>query len=412
MPGLQIEHRQSQSLSPRLQHAVRLLQMSSLEFGTMVRDALGKNPFLEAVDDESDDAGGVPFHALSDARTGDEPDDASITVAAAGLNLDADAARAQDGAFERDEDRYSGSESWTPGSHAGTRSGEGSAFTVLDLIPVETPLNAHLHAQLNLLHLPWRELALARAVVESLDDDGYLRSALAELLDIAVLETPATLAEMQIALTCVQSLDPPGVGARGVAECLLLQLPAVDGADTRALAHTILSQHLQALAARDVHGLARCLNVPVARVEAVCERIRRLDPRPGWRLGSSRLDYVVPDVLVKKLRGHRCARVAAILRCFNRRSTRRADRFGAVSTAGFTNGCQTGHSLHARRQRRREGTGCRGRHRPDRNVPGTGPTHAVAGHLAALPPPQGAHGRRVGHQPEDALQPLEGVRGG
>jgi RNA polymerase sigma-54 factor len=101
----------------------------------------------------------------------------------------------------------------------------------------------------------------------------------------------------------VQSLDPAGVGARNVAECLQLQLPSIVCPDMRALAQSIVCKHLQALAARDVNALARQLGESPARVEEVCDRIRRLDPRPGWRLGSSQVAYVVPDVIVKKVRG-------------------------------------------------------------------------------------------------------------
>ena len=284
MPGLQLDHRQTQSLSPRLQHAVRLLQMSSLEFGTLVRDALGKNPFLESEEAEGDDAEGPPDNDQK-------------------LEQDHDHDHDDDRDHDSQGDSSKDSDVWMADGGVGSRSGESSEFSALDLMPVETPLNSHLHGQLNVQHLPWRDLALARALVESLDDDGYLRSPLEELLDIAALDSKATLHEMQIALKRVQSLDPQGVGARNVAECLLLQLPSVDCPVTRTLAQTILSQHLQALAARDVTGLARRLGVSVSQAEAVCDRIRRLDPRPGWRFGSARLDYVTPDVLVKKVRG-------------------------------------------------------------------------------------------------------------
>lgn len=297
MQGLQLDHRQAQSLAPRLQHAVRLLQMSSLEFGTLVRDALSKNPFLEAEEGESDDPEALPFEASSDADS-----DLGLDVPMESLeDRDADGLAAPENATDGSSD--SDSELWLVDGHAGSHQAEGAAFSAVDLMPVETPLNTHLQGQLSVLQLPARELALARALVESLDDDGYLRSPLEELLDIAAPETRATLDEMEMALNRVQSLDPPGVGARSVAECLLLQLPAVECPDTRALAHAILSQHLQALAARDVTGLACHLGVPLARVEAVCDRIRRFDPRPGWRFGPTRLDYVVPDVVAKKLRG-------------------------------------------------------------------------------------------------------------
>jgi RNA polymerase sigma-54 factor len=148
-----------------------------------------------------------------------------------------------------------------------------------------------------------RDLALACAVVESLDDDGYLRTPLQELADMAALAPPATLQELQIALRRVQSLEPMGVGARSVSECLLLQLPTIVCPDMRSLAEAVVGKHLKLLAARDMAGLARRLGESPARMEAVCDSIRRLDPRPGWRLGSSQVNYVVPDVVARKVRG-------------------------------------------------------------------------------------------------------------
>jgi RNA polymerase sigma-54 factor len=189
------------------------------------------------------------------------------------------------------------------GAGSGTRRTDDGEMSALDMIAVETPLNNHLHGQLNLLPLDWRDLAMARTIVESLDDDGYLRTPLADLLALAGLDPVPTLEEMQIAMRRVQSLEPLGVAARDVAECLRLQLPSIVCPDMRGLARSIVGAHLAALAARDINGLARKLGQTPARIEEVCNRIRRLDPRPGWRLGSSRLSYVVPDVVVKKARG-------------------------------------------------------------------------------------------------------------
>ena len=272
---LRADQRQLQTLSPRLQHAVRLLQMSSLDFAVMVREKLGSNPFLE----------------------GEEGDGTVPGSAAAAALLEAPAAAPEAASLAQDDDR----DLWRAEAGTSMRRADDSEVSAMEVMAVETPLNAHLHGQLNVLPLDARDLLLARTVVESLDDDGYLRAPLQDLLDITALDPPATLAELQIALRRVQSLEPAGVGARGVAECLQLQLPAIACPQMRALAQTIVSGHLQQLAARDIDGLARRLDQAPATVEAVCERIRRLDPRPGWRYGSSQVAYIVPDVLVKKL---------------------------------------------------------------------------------------------------------------
>ncbi len=305
MPSLDIraDHRQSQTLSPRLQHAVRLLQMSSLDFAAMVRDTLGKNPFLESEegDGEGDDSGSDAMEASEQAHeAGDTPADAPpLDLQGLRDGGDADAR----GDYGSDYDSSSDRDLWQADGGSGQRRGEDGEMSAMDMMAVEASLNSHLHGQLNVLHLTPRDLTLARTIVESLDDDGYLRTPLDELLVVASLDPLATLPEMQIALKLVQSLDPAGVGARDVGECLLLQLPAIDCPQMRGLAQTIISEHLKALAARDVTSLAKQLGETPARIEEVCDRIRRLDPRPGWRFSTSQVPYVVPDVVVKKIRG-------------------------------------------------------------------------------------------------------------
>lgn len=287
--GLHAEHRQSQTLSPRLQRAVRLLQMSSLDFAAMLRDSLGRNPFLEADESGGEEAGELPLAPLEDAP--------ALTDSTAPVAAEEPLAPSAADAEQNDRDL------WQADGGSGLRRAEDGEFSAMEMMAVETPLNAHLHTQLSVMPLGPRDLALARAIVESLDDDGYLRTPLEDLIGVASLDPPATLAELQIALRHVQALEPSGVGARSVAECLRLQLSAVECPQMRGLARRIVDEHLKALAARDINALARQLGETPARVEEVCDRIRRLDPRPGWRVGSSRVAYVVPDVVVKKVQG-------------------------------------------------------------------------------------------------------------
>lgn len=301
---MRAEHRQTQTLSPRLQHAVRLLQMSSLDFAAMVRETLGKNPFLES---EDGDEGALPLPAAAAAAVADAdaiaaaPPDAAQTDA----NAPNDSASEAEGAISLDiaDDGAGDRDLWSADGGSGVRRSEDGELSALDLMAVETSLNTHLHGQINVLSLAERDAALAHLIVESLDDDGYLRTPLDELVEVADLDPPASLSELQIALKRVQSLDPAGVGARTVGECLQLQLPSIACPELRGLAATIIGEHLRALAARDVTHLARELGETPARVEAACDRIRRLDPRPGWRHGSSQVAYVVPDVIVRKVRG-------------------------------------------------------------------------------------------------------------
>ena len=291
MIEMHVTQRQSQSMSPRLQHAVRLLQMSSMDFAAMLRDTLNRNPFLETDDIEDSQAG-----AADDLAAGSDHDDFEPTVADRLLD-------SHNGADETQE--LNDRDIWhTDGAAGGSgmRQAEDGEMSALELTPAHTTLANHLHAQLNVLKLGPRGLLLARAVIESLDDDGYLRTPLTELFDPSELISPPSLLEMEIALQHVQSLEPAGVGARDVGECLVLQMSCIDCPRSRELARRIVVGHLKALATRDVAGLARCLKRPANEIETVCDRIRRLDPRPGWRYGSTHIAYVVPDVIVRRQR--------------------------------------------------------------------------------------------------------------
>ncbi|MBS0447023.1 MAG: RNA polymerase factor sigma-54 [Proteobacteria bacterium] len=284
-----LEHRQQATLSPRLQHAVRLLQLSSLDFAQELQTVLSRNPFLEEEEPEeaSEAAGetGMAAAASADAAfdaTSLEPSEADPQASAA----------LPDG--ERDPWLADGS---MPSGTAGDK-----AVSALDLTPVDATLRAHLHAQLSVLPLPMRDLVLARAIVESLDDDGYLRQSLDDAAEGSGLDPRPSNVDLRIALKRVQSLEPAGVAARNVAECLLLQLPTIECPLLRETARRMITAHLDRLAARDVPKLAALLDESQDRVRQACDRIRRLDPRPGWRYGTSQIQYITPDVIVKRVR--------------------------------------------------------------------------------------------------------------
>ncbi len=255
------------TLSPRLQRAVRLLQMSSQDFAQVVRDALDTNPFLEPEET-------APPADAADAADQDAAAEPAVEGPGEGWGVDG-------------VNRMRNTES------------DGGVFETLE---ASTSLADHLLGQLNVMPLPERDRMLAAVVVESLDDDGYLRTPPEELAGVLNLMPEPEPDEWSIALCRVQALDPAGVGARSVAECLELQLPAIPDPATRTLAAGIL-RHLDALAARDMRSLARHIGADQAAVEAACAAIRRLDPHPGWRFSPSSVQYVTPDVIVKKLRG-------------------------------------------------------------------------------------------------------------
>ena len=305
MPTLRTAQRQQHTVTPRLQHAVRLLQLSSLDFAQEVHEAMGRNPFLEAEDGAAgpldSDERLAPNHAADSLATAaDRAGDAAGGSDGSGgdLQLEQRDGSGEDGADDRDGWQYSPGQSRKDG-------GEGDGeLSALDMMAASVGLRQHLRSQISVLALSPRDHALGCAIVESLDDDGYLRTPLEEIAGTSGMVPMVDASEMAIALKRVQALDPMGVAARSVAECLTLQLEAIEDPAEREIARLILAEHMQRLAQHDLNGMARALKQPAALIEKVCDRIRRLNPRPGWNVEPPETHYITPDVLVRKSRGN------------------------------------------------------------------------------------------------------------
>jgi RNA polymerase sigma-54 factor len=170
------EQRQQQTLSPRLQHAVRLLQLSSLEFAQQVHDALGKNPFLEE--------DGDPDEPPEQSTASEEAQEAQQAMDAAN-----EAMAPPEGDLPGEGDR----DMWQADGLGSGKRADDDETSALDMMAVPTSLATHLHGQLAVLPLTLRDLVLAKVIVESLDDDGYLRTPLEEMIEVADLDPAATL---------------------------------------------------------------------------------------------------------------------------------------------------------------------------------------------------------------------------
>ena len=315
---LRLERQQHQVATLRLQQAVRLLQLSSVDFTQEITTMMGRNPFLEVDDGSGEDACAASF----DAPSGD------VSVADAdGLDGSAELAPpAETAEFFESAGSDSGDPA-DPGPASMAADLDDTAFgpdpsldsprygndraSAVERIESAPGLRELLTQQAGWLRLSARDHALLRALIESLDDDGYLRIGLDELALLADLEPPPDASELRAALHRVQQMEPIGVGARSLAECLLLQLggtaqggaaDAVATADT-ALARHVLKQHLARLAQRDLTGLAKALGCGLDAVLRACRLIRQLDPRPGARHSTTPAQFVTPDVMVRKSRG-------------------------------------------------------------------------------------------------------------
>jgi RNA polymerase sigma-54 factor len=289
---LRQESRQQQTLTPRLQQAVRLLQLSSLDFAQEVNLAIENNPFLEPDEAEGDTpAGAAASAALKELLA---PID-QLPVAAEQSEAPTDSSA--DGDWDMPWAQY--------GSGGSRRNNDGDGESDFSELTASQPsLREYLMLQAMLLSASPRDRALMAAIIDTLDDDGYLRLGLEEVQGLAELDPAPQDGEIEVALRLVQSLEPVGVAARDLKECLLLQLREVDlETPLRQLAAQMVERHLDRVAARDINALARALGRPAAQIERAAECIRHLEPRPGWRHGDAQTRYITPDIIVRKIRG-------------------------------------------------------------------------------------------------------------
>ncbi len=298
---LQLKLSQHLTLTPQLQQSIRLLQLSTIELNAEVERMLQENPLLEKA--ETDDEVPATVTRVGTAATA-EPETQSRAEhdesrAAADRASSGDSGEATDGVDRADfEDYSSGDSDW--GSSSGTDDDDG-------FFPQQvaaSSLRDHLLRQLAELSLPLRDRQIVAALIDALDDDGYLHTSLEEIAELFPEELDLDPDELSIALRYVQSFEPAGIGARDAAECLTLQLKALPATTPlRAEALKVVAEHLPLLAARDFTKLKRLLHVDDTGVRAVRALITSLNPRPGASFAKSEANYVIPDVVVRKVRG-------------------------------------------------------------------------------------------------------------
>ncbi|CAB3772767.1 RNA polymerase factor sigma-54 [Paraburkholderia humisilvae] len=296
-PSIELRARQSFALTPRLQQSVRLLQLSSLEFQQELRTALDTNPFLEYDSSVSEDAGGTG------AADADNPETAD-TLPAAERDPALDSSSAEPHGEGASADDSGGDYTSASFSHGSSRyNGDSEASDPAEWARVQPTLHEQLHDALRLYRLDERDREVSRVVIEALDDDGYLRQDLADLTDVVEFDPPLTEDELSVALRLVQTLDRPGLAARSLSECLVLQVDALP-ADTpgRDVARKIVEHHLDRLARREHAELQKQIGCDAEALRVACALVRKLDPKPGNSYGRSDENYVVPDVLVRQVR--------------------------------------------------------------------------------------------------------------
>jgi RNA polymerase sigma-54 factor len=270
-------------LTPQLAQAIKLLQLSNLELDAYVAEELAKNPLLESGSDEGGEQGSADFGDEVDSD--DAPDDPGADDLIQG-NADDD----------RPLDMDWTSEALETDSFADV-AGSASSDEGFDLDRVQysaASLSDHLTDQ---LHGVSGDIGnLARIIAEALDETGYLTIPLAQLAEL----TGASVAQLEAALELVQGLEPAGVGARSLAECLALQARAADRYDP-AMARLI--DNLDLLSKGRTNDLKRICGVDDEDLADMVRELRGYDPKPGCQFSASAAEDVTPDVFVRRTRG-------------------------------------------------------------------------------------------------------------
>jgi len=268
-PSLQLKLGQQLTMTPQLQQAIRLLQMPILELNAQLEQALAENLMLEA-EEFSEDPG-------SDT---DSNEDAEPEVVAA---------------EEGEGDLWNDG----PGTGDGSYTGEDNRPEPADRS--DETLREHLLWQLQMEHFSARERLIGECLIDVINEAGYLEESLENLQRTLADRGDFSLAEIEATLARVQTMDPIGVGARDLGECLRLQLGQLGPEEPgRALALQIVATGLDLVADREYATLRRQLNVADDELDVALALIRGCHPKPGLAVQSGTTEYIVPDVYVRR----------------------------------------------------------------------------------------------------------------
>lgn len=288
---MRLSLRQSQRvvMTPLLQQAIQLLQLSTLELEQVVRKELDENPLLEELPEETQD---VDADAPAPTEVG-APETEAVPTPVEPVSKETssvDGERADELPFDLTQAVFDEPDERTPVS---TEEREGLPFE--NLGRTATSLDEHLNEQLRWATDNPRLIAIGEAIIGNVDDDGYLRAEVGEIAQ----GLAASIEEVEQALRLVQGFDPAGVAARSVHECLLIQLSADSEPDPVSV--EIIEHHFEALERRRYADIARALRLPLDRIMESVEEIQALEPKPGRRFAVSDQRYIAPDVSIHRV---------------------------------------------------------------------------------------------------------------
>lgn len=292
-PSLQLKLGQHLTMTPQLQQAIRLLQLSTMDLQTEIQQTLEENPMLE-IEEES---------TSSSEREQQNKSESELNQQDEQLDLE----RTQDLPDELPvdsewEDIY---DIATAGlSNATQTSGEDIGDYLENQSMEGDTLAEHLLWQLRNMSTSDTDFAIGVAIIDAINDDGYLTENVEEIHAGLVDELDIELDEVEAVLHLIQHFDPLGVGARDLKECLLLQLEQFDES-TQGLADVrmLIQDHLEQIGSRDYARLLKSTRLSEEKLQELITFIQSLNPKPGSTISPNRAEYIIPDIFVRKING-------------------------------------------------------------------------------------------------------------
>ena len=275
--SLNLQLSQRLTLTPQLKQSLKLLQLSSLDLETEIQDTLDSNPLLEREDLESE-----KLNISSTVEEQFQPNEQTDNLAS-----EADFSNSTDDPFEGRR---------TTGNSHNENTVEFTQFA-----SKQETLFEHLNWQIQMTTLSEKDKVIAKSILHSLDDEGYLTIELKEILTLFEPELEVELDEIQAVLSLIKTLEPLGIGAQNLSERLLLFLEKLPETTPGVnLAKTIVSDHLNLVATHNITKLKKTLGVDEHKLSISLSLITNLNPRITTDFKSDQLDYVIPDVIVKQ----------------------------------------------------------------------------------------------------------------
>lgn len=300
---LQLKLGQHLTMTPQLQQAIRLLQLSTLELQTEIQEALESNPMLEITEEGNAEPTAERREGEHREAASNESENTAEVADTADRAVDKQEQEIPDD-LPTDSEWEDTFDSYTDSYTAATRSNDAEITGFEQADNSGESLHDHLLWQLNLSPCSEIDQAIATTIIDAIADDGYLRTPLEDIHQSLAENNEIEMDEVEAVLHRVQDFDPPGIAARDLRECMLIQLRYYD-AETPWLteARIMIDAHFDALAKREYPLIMRRMKLSETDMQTVLQLIQSLNPRPGSHITVSQPEYIIPDVFVKKVKG-------------------------------------------------------------------------------------------------------------